>query len=305
MLTDTVLLIRPSGFMYNSETAGSNSFQKKSADLSFRIIQNTALAEFDNFMDTLKQNGIEVLVFDDTPLPVKPDAVFPNNWISFHRDGRAVIYPLYAANRRTEKRMDIVDSIRNSYYNYKLVDLSYFEASNLYLEGTGSQVFDHSNKCTYASLSPRTHREPLLTVATLFGYEPIWFSAKDRFGLAIYHTNVMLCIGEAFVLICSESITDITERERVVKKLAETGRVIIDFDFDQMESFCCNAIELRNSDGQNITVLSKTAFDAFSPEQSQLLSAHTRLLPIPIPTIEKIGGGSARCMIAEVFRPAS
>jgi hypothetical protein len=300
---DTVFLVRPARFMYNTETALSNPFQKKTERRSEQIIQKAALDEFNAFEETLKQNGIEVLVFDDTPFPIKPDAVFPNNWVSFHENGKALIYPLFATNRRTEKRMEIISAIQNSFFNYEIIDFSYFENENLFLEGTGSLVFDHTAKIIYAALSARTSRKPLLAVSEILGYEAICFTAEDRDHVAIYHTNVMLAIGSRFALICSESITSHAERKQVLQQLSKTGKDVIDFSYSQMESFCCNAIELCNSDGERITVLSKTAFDALTKIQKKRLNKQTRLLPVQIPTIEQTGGGSARCMLAEVFRP--
>lgn len=238
---------------------------------------------------------------EDTTSPVKPDAVFPNNWITFHEDGRVILYPMNAPSRRLERRKDIVDVIGLRFAVKEVIDLSPYEHEGRFLEGTGSMVFDHRSRKVYACLSPRTDYELLLRVGERLKYEPIIFHASDSSGTAIYHTNVMMCIGEAFSIICLESITNVDEHAAVTKSLQETGHAIVPITRDQMAHFAGNMLVVMNDRGESLLVCSQQAADALAPEQRQALSKFARLVPLAIPTIEALGGGSARCMMSEIF----
>jgi hypothetical protein len=293
-----ILMIRPSRFAFNPETAGSNHFQQHIGGLTAEEVLAQALEEFDGFVRILESKGINVLVIGDTELPVKPDAIFPNNWISFHEDGTVVLYPMAAENRRAERRTDIVDNLRKSFHITQLLDMSPYEADGRFLEGTGSIVFDHQNTIAYASLSPRTNKELFLLLASYLKYEPLFFHSYDESADAIYHTNVMMSIGERFVVICADAITEAREKENVLTSLRSGGREIIDISFQQMSCFAGNMLSLKATNGKDILVLSQSACDSLTEKQRTKLSQYTELVPVPIPTIETIGGGSARCMIA-------
>lgn len=288
----SILMVRPARFGFNSQTAVSNTFQNKPGNLSPQAILAQARGEFDRFVMGLKAQKIEVVVVEDTDIPEKPDAVFPNNWVSFHPDGRVILYPMAVENRRLERRPDIIDMLKNQFDIRQVIDLSPEEGPGKILEGTGSIVFDHVNRIAYACLSPRTNRELLESVCQLLGYRPVVFHATDAQGVAIYHTNVMMSIGKGFAVVCQESITD---------GLKLSGLEIIDVSLSQMNQFACNVLQVANQDGQPFLVMSQTAESAFTPEQKRRLSQYAELLPVAIPTIETIGGGSARCMMAEIF----
>ena len=300
--SNKVLMISPNGFMHNSETAGSNAFQQV-LEMTGAEIRVAALAEFEAMVYQLRTNDIEVLVFDDLSIPPNPDAVFPNNWFSTHPDGSLILYPMHAPNRRPEKRKDIMDMLQHDYQVDRIVDLSYFESSNKFLEGTGSMVFDHINKTVYACMSERTYREPLIQAAGILGYQVVCFRSNDRNGKEVYHTNVMLSIGSEFALICAESITDMSEQEFVLRQLNLAGKEVIVVSLSQMHQFACNALEVKNKTGESITVLSQSAYDSLKKDQKTKLTAHTLLLPVSLTVIETTGGGSARCMLAEIFLP--
>ena len=298
--TKNIFMIRPANFGFNSETAESNHFQNK---LTSSIIDTTqkARAEFDLMVELLTQKGIFVEVIEDTSTPIKPDAVFPNNWISTHKDGTIYLYPMAATNRRLERREDVVDLLKRKFHAPKVVDLSYTESQNRYLEGTGSIVFDHRNKTAFACLSPRTEEDLFTYFCHEIDYQPIHFKALDKYSNEIYHTNVMMCVGEKFAVICLESIVESEEKNQLINHFQNYNKSIIEITLEQMNCFAGNMIELNNTDGRSIIVLSQSAYNSLSPEQTNKLSQFGELLPISIPTIEKIGGGSVRCMIAENF----
>lgn len=296
--TNNILLIRPANFGFNSETADSNAFQNQN-DFDKQKI----LAEFDNFAAKLKEKGVNVFVFDDTSEPEKPDAVFPNNWISFHADGTVVLYPMCAENRRTERRADIIEKLKENFRVEKTLDFSKYEAEKKFLEGTGSIVADRENKINYACLSPRTDKEIFESVSEKLNYQPISFTAVDQAGSEIYHTNVMMCVGEKFSVICLESIKNAAERNAVAENLGKTGKEIVDISFEQMNRFAGNMLSILTNKGEELLVLSENAFDSLSNAQKNTLEKYCELLPVAIPTIEMIGGGSVRCMMAEIFLP--
>lgn len=298
--TKNILLVRPSNFIFNTQTAESNAFQ----NTVHQDIETTRLKvfnEFEEFARKLKSKNVNVLVFDDTPTPAKPDAVFPNNWITFHPDGKVILYPMLAKNRRHEKRQDIIESLEKQFEITDIIDLSKYEQENKFLEGTGSVVFDHEHKIAYACLSPRTDKELFLKVAHDLQYKPIYFHARDEMGVEIYHTNVMMSVGEKFAVIYMDGISDEKEKELVYASLTQTGHEVIEISSKQMNHFAGNMLSIQTNDKKNILVLSQSAFESLTDAQKNTLKKYCELFPLSIDTIETIGGGSARCMIAEVF----
>jgi hypothetical protein len=268
-------------------------------------VQSRALAEFDALAEALRAAGVVVEMFEDRPEPVTPDAVFPNNWVSFHADGSAWLYPMLALNRRWERRQDILDALKSERgYGLKDVhDLSYSELDGRYLEGTGSLVLDRVNRIAYAGLSPRTDGRLLQDWAGRAGYEVVSFHPRDTKGRPIYHTNVMLCIGAGFALGCFDCIADAAERERVTQRLAATGHAVIPISPYQMESFAGNMLELAGRYGETVLAMSARAERALNPAQRAALEKHARIVSSPIDTIEDCAGGSVRCMLAEIHLP--
>lgn len=299
--TSSVLMIRPSRFYPNPETAADNAFERN-ADRDSNALTPVARKEFDAAVQTLRDAGINVHVFEDTAEPEKPDAVFPNNWISTHHDGRIALFPMYSALRRRERRQDIVEELRNCYRVTEVIDYSAFEEQDSYLEGTGSLVLDHLNKIAYVSLSNRTNPKLVQRFADDFGYEPVIFTSIGSDGQPIYHTNVMMCIGTAFAMIGLEMIPNKPEREIVRAHLEKTGKEIVELSADQIANFAGNAIELHDKEGEKLLVLSTRADDALTEHQRKRLGRHARLIPLDLATIE-LGGGSARCMIATIHLP--
>ena len=300
--TNLVLMIRPSRFYPNPETAADNAFQR-SADRDSDALTLQARKEFDAAVQTLRAAGVNVHVFEDTAEPEKPDAVFPNNWISTHHDGRIALFPMYSALRRRERRQDIVEELRKHYRVTQVIDYSAFEDEGCFLEGTGSLVLDRMNKIAYVSLSHRSDRKVIQRFAEDFSYEPITFTSIDRNSQPIYHTNVMMCIGTAFAMIGSETISNKAERQQVRTRLKNTGKEIVELSAEQIANFAGNAIELHNNVGEKLLVLSTRAARALTEDQRERLSRYARLVPLELTTIE-LGGGSARCMIATINLPS-
>ena len=298
--TTHILLVRPFHFSFNNETAASNAFQHTITDRE-EVIKKRVSTEFENVVKTLRGKGVDVTVIDDTAMPVKPDAIFPNNWVSFHADGTVILYPMCAPNRRYERRQDIIDWVEDNFTISRVLDLSNYEKENRFLEGTGSIVFDHQHKIAYACLSPRTDKELFLQACNYLKYKPVYFFSHDQQGQQIYHTNVMMCIGKKFAAVCLNSISDKAEREMVSKTLTDTGHELIDISFEQMNKFAGNMLELKNNTGNGILALSQSAYDSLTEVQKEHISRYCDFTPLSITTIETIGGGSARCMIAEVF----
>ncbi len=296
--TNSVLMIRPARFYPNPETAADNAFQR-TADLSPDALTVAARREFDTAVQNLRAAGVNVHVFEDTAEPEKPDAVFPNNWISTHDDGRVALFPMYSALRRRERRQDIVEELRKQYWVTEVIDYSRFEDEGSCLEGTGSLVLDHVNKIAYVSLSNRSNPRVIQRFAEDFGYEPVTFISIGSDGRPIYHTNVMMCIGTAFAMVGLEMIPNKAERQKMRARLEKTGKEIVDLSAEQIANFAGNAIELHNRDSEKLLVLSSRAARALSEEQHERLSRHARLVPLELPTIE-FAGGSARCMIATI-----
>jgi hypothetical protein len=299
--TTSVLTIRPGRFYPNPETAADNAFQRD-ANCGSDALALVARKEFDAAVQTLRAAGVNVHVFEDTAEPEKPDAVFPNNWISTHHDGRIALFPMHSALRRRERRQDIVEELRKHYRVTEVIDYSAFEDEGCYLEGTGSLVFDHVNKIAYVSLSNRSNPKVIQRFANDFRYEPVIFTSIGSNGQPIYHTNVMMCIGTAFAMVGLEMIRNKAERQEVRARLEKTGKEIVELSADQIANFAGNAIELQNKSGEKLLVLSSRAVRALTEEQRKTLTRYARLLPLELPTIE-LGGGSARCMMATIHLP--
>jgi hypothetical protein len=306
---DAVLMIRPAAFGYNAETAVTNTFQHPDAADPAATAQ-LARAEFEQLAQALKSEGVQVIALDDTAAPPKPDAVFPNNWVSFHACGTVVLYPMQSTSRRAERRQDLIEAaVKASGFKLShLMDLTHYESQGKFLEGTGSLVLDHIARVAYACASPRTHPEVVAEWARELNYEPVIFQAADTGGRPLYHTNVLMCIGARVVVIGSEAIAA-SDRERVLARLAATGREIIEVGQAGIGQFAGNMLELASWDEAlgdcRLLVMSQSARRALKPEAFAQLSGCTdAVLTVPVPTIEALGGGSVRCMIAEVFRPA-
>ena len=298
--TQNLMMVRPSAFGHNSETQGTNAFQSAAA-LPAGDINAMAAAEFDAAVDKLRAAAVSVFVFNDTPKPAKPDAVFPNNWVSFQRDGSVILYPMQAKSRRAERRPEIIEALGREFRIDDVIDLTGYEKSDRFLEGTGSIVFDHVGRIAYACTSVRTDQYLLSAVSERLGYRPVIFHATDKTGQAIYHTNVMMCVAERFAVVCLESISNERERWMVMNFLTGGRREIIDISLDQMYNFAGNMLALRSADGRNLLVLSQRAFESLKPDQVKAVENYCEMLPIEISTIETVGGGSARCMMAEIF----
>ena len=299
------LMVRPAGFGFNAETAGTNAFQTRPEEVTDSELQERAVREFDAMAEAMRKADVEVIVVEDLTDPKTPDAIFPNNWISFHDDGTVVVYPMFAPVRRLERRMDIVETlgISHGFEVSRVVDMSHHEKEERFLEGTGSIVFDFTNGVVYANISPRTHPDLLEELAATFGYELVTFSATDAAGMDVYHTNVLMSIGERFAVICADAIDDVAERKAVLDRLGTTGRELVLIDRDQMTHFAGNVIEVENRHGEKVLVMSTEAHDAFRPEQLETLGRYARIVHSPIPTVETVEGGSARCMIAGIHLP--
>jgi len=300
-MRSTVLMIRSVAFGFNEQTAGSNAFQQQG--LEQHNVQQQALQEFDTLVATLRDNGVDVIVVDDTPDPHTPDSIFPNNWISFHENGQIFLYPMQADNRRLERREDIVDQLKTKFSISEIDDLSHFETDEKFLEGTGSMVLDRRNKIAYACLSPRTDPEVLADFCERSGYGTVEFHAVDSKGKPIYHTNVLMCMGEAFVVICLDSVADEDERELLTDSFTINRKEIVEISMEQMNAFAGNMLELVNDKGEHLLVMSARAYHSLLPEQINSLEKYCKLIYTNLNTIETNGGGSARCMIAEVRLP--
>jgi hypothetical protein len=298
----SILMVRPANFGFNAETAASNAFQTNVTDIKESALQEKALAEFDQFVSVLRSNGVEVIVHREKYHPERRDSIFPNNWISFHSNGAIYIYPMEAPSRRLERDSDVIDLVRANFKINEQQDLSHYEEQHHYLEGTGSIIFDYENKKAYACLSSRTDKNILNELCAKLSYEAVVFDSVDRNGKPIYHTNVMMAIGSGYTVICLESIPE-RDRARVVSKLEDDGHDIISISFDQLESFAGNMLEVRNDNDQKFIVMSQSAFDSLTNEQTSAIENYAKILAMPIPTIETLGGGSTRCMMAAIHLP--
>ena len=297
---DCIFMVRPASFGFNSDTESTNAFQHTTTNDEH--IQEIAVAEFDSAIETIRKADIDVLIGDDSFLPEKPDAIFPNNWFSIHADGRLVLYPMLAPNRRLERSKNYIDLFVNKFGPLEIVDLTFYEDQQRFLEGTGSIVFDHPNKIAYASHSPRTDEGVLEDVCKRLGYTPLMFHADDENGKAIYHTNVMLCVGEKVAVVCLDSIKSESGQERLLSSFTFTGHRVVSISYQQMRCFAGNMIEVQSKTGTRFLLLSQNALDSLLGGQIKELSKDVELLPVNIPTIEKYGGGGIRCMVAGIHR---
>ncbi len=301
--TSHIMMVRPAHFGYNEQTAESNAFQTNDTTLAQSEISRKALAEFDGMVEKLRSVGVNVHVIEDTAEPKKPDAIFPNNWVSFHQNGTVITYPMYTPNRQAEVREEIIEGIKRDFEIKKRIKFDRFLQQHLFLEGTGSMILDRENRLVYACVSARTEPNLLHFFAEWAEYDPILFWAVDRNGMEIYHTNVMMALGENFVVICMDSIREENDRLMLRAKFAETKKEIIDITHEQMLKFAGNMLQVRNDAGETFLVMSQQAFDSLNERQIAAVEGHTKILPVQIDTIENYGGGSARCMMAEVFLP--
>lgn len=301
--TDTVVMVSPDSFEFNQETAASNTFQliKSNGDM-----KQNALREFSSMAALLKSKNIRVITLKSVPLEFTPDAVFPNNWFTTHSTGSGcllILYPMMTKNRRAERQQEnlVFSLAKNNIDTAKLIDLSHHEEENKFLEGTGSVILDRVNKLAYASLSPRTNKDVLDEFAKLMNYKVISFHSTDQQGVPIYHTNVMMSVGTNFVVVVGESIRDQQELNKVVESIQKTGKTLINISLEQMQQMAANILEVKTLEGDAKIIMSKRAFDSFKPEQRAMLASYGELIVVQINTIEDVGGGSARCMLAEIF----
>jgi hypothetical protein len=295
--TSKVLMIRPLHFMYNAQTAVNNSFQVKGDQEN---LSENAVKEFDDFVQALLNKGIEVNIVEDSPSPHTPDAIFPNNWISFHESGVFCLYPMFAVNRRQERKPEVLALVRQKFHYSHLIDFSHYESQDLFLEGTGSMVLDRDQRYAYACLSPRTDRRVLDDFCKKLNYRAVVFHSTDETGKDIYHTNVMMCVADRFVVICLDSILRPDERKQVCDTILSSGKEIIPISLAQMNHFAGNMLQLENGLKEKILVMSTAAWDSLNPDQKEKLSRYNQVLHSPLTHIETNGGGSARCMIAEL-----
>jgi hypothetical protein len=293
-------MIRPVKFGFNAETAVNNAFQVKNDEAD---VQDKAVKEFDAFVKLLRENGVDVTVVEDTVEPHTPDSIFPNNWISFHDDSTVLLYPMYAENRRKERKQHVIDKVSEEFSIDRTIDLSLYEKENIFLEGTGSMVLDRDNKVAYACLSPRTSEKVLQDFCEQTGYIPVLFHAVDGNGQPIYHTNVMMCVADKYVVICFDSIQDDEEKIKVINAILQTGKEIIDISIDQMNHFAGNMLQVENGQREKLLVMSTQAYQSLTDKERQKLVSFNRILHSSLETIEANGGGSARCMMAEVHLP--
>lgn len=297
-------MIEPVAFGYNAQTAENNYFQINSES---ETTQTKALEEFNNFVSKLRDNGINVITIKDTLEPHTPDSIFPNNWVSFGSDGKVFLYPMFAPNRRDERRKEILDTVaENGFEVNEIIDLSASEKENKFLEGTGSMIFDHDYKIAYGSISLRLDEVLFRDFCSKIGYEPVVFHSYQTAGterLPIYHTNVMMCVADKFVVICLDCIDNELEREKVQEVIKSTNKEVIEISENQMQQFAGNMLQVQNNNGEKFLIMSKTAYDSLSTEQIQNIEKYNEIIYSDLHTIEVNGGGSARCMLAEVFLP--
>ena len=294
-------MIRPVNFSFNAETAVNNAFQIPSEDPG---AQDRALGEFNDFAALLQNNGMDLTIIKDEPEPHTPDSIFPNNWVSFHEDGTVCLYPMFAGNRRLERKPSVLNLISERFQVKKTLDLTSYEDNHLFLEGTGSMVLDRENKIAYACLSPRTDKKLFSIFCDLMGYKAIAFTAEDGNANAIYHTNVMMCIADKFVVICMDAIPQRDERNLVSSTIRSSGKEIIEISLEQMNHFAGNMLQVQDKAGKNMLIMSTQAYESLTAKQIKKLESYNRILHSNLDTIEANGGGSARCMLAEIHLPS-
>lgn len=297
-------MVRPVRFALNEQTAQTNHFQDiKKAAQTTGLAQEQACELFDEMVRVLRAAGLDVMVVEDTPEPFTPDSIFPNNWVSFHNNGTVILYPMQAENRRLERREDILNQLEERFYINRRIDLTAFEQEGKFLEGTGSMVLDRKYKVAYACLSPRTSREVLDAFALQMNYELVVFNATDGQDRPIYHTNVLMCIGDMFAVICLEAIADPDERLKVRNHLEQSGRRVVEITREQVSSFAGNMLQVSTQKGESLLVMSTQAYRSLTPKQIDVIDDYCRILHCDLEAIETLGGGSARCMMAEVHLP--
>jgi len=303
MITSSIFMVRPSNFGFNPETSESNLFQSNSNSSSPEEITKKAIIEFDSLVEKLKTAGIEVVVFEDTKSPLKTDAVFPNNWITSHQDGKLILYPMFSKNRRLEVRKDIVEHLMKKFNFDQILDWTDYSNKNEFLEGTGSMILDRNFGYAYACRSIRTNDHLFHKFCDIESFKPILFNAQDLNNVPIYHTNVMMALGVNFAIICMDAIINESERELVVNALDRSKKEIIEISKDQMHHFAGNMIQLKSKLNTNYLIMSSQAYHSLTENQVKKINSLTTIIHSPLETIEKYGGGSARCMIAEIFAP--
>ena len=305
--TNTILMIRPVNFRMNEQTAVNNYYQKDLENTLPKTVNAKAQQEFDTYVDKLRNIGVNVIVVNDTEDTDTPDSIFPNNWVSFHENGNVGLYPMFAENRRVERREDILETLEeNGFVINNVMDYTTAEDEDIFLEGTGSVILDRVNRKAYCALSPRADEDLFIEFCEDFEFFPVIFNANQTVEgerKAIYHTNVMMCVGETFAVICLSSIDDKKERKNVLKHLKEDGKTIIDITEDQVNNFAGNMLQVKGSDDTSYLIMSQSAFDSLTKQQINTIEQHTKILSSSLSTIEFCGGGSARCMMAEVFLP--
>lgn len=300
--TDTVLMIEPVAFGFNEQTAVNNYFQIQQEG----NVQGEALKEFNAFVEKLRAKDINVITIKDTLEPKTPDSIFPNNWVSFHADGKVVFYPMFAENRRLERRDDIINQIKEQFEVTEVIDYSGAEKDNLFLEGTGSMIFDHDNKLAYGSVSLRLDEGVFRKFCSDFGFQPVVFHSYQTAGeerLPIYHTNVMMCVADQFVVICLDCIDDESEKNNVIETIKNSGKELIEISEDQMQNFAGNMLQVQNKSGEKFLVMSQSAYKSLNRDQVSAIEKYCEIIYSDLEVIETNGGGSARCMLAEVFLP--
>lgn len=300
--TDTVLMIEPVAFGFNEQTAVNNYFQVQQEG----NVQDKALKEFNAFVEKLRAKDINVITIKDTLEPKTPDSIFPNNWVSFHADGKVVLYPMFAENRRLERRDDIINQIKEQFEVTEVIDYSGAEIDNLFLEGTGSMIFDHDNKLAYGSVSLRLDEGLFRKFCSEFGFQPVVFHSYQTAGeerLPIYHTNVMMCVADQFVVICLDCIDDESERNNVIETIKNSGKELIEISEDQMQNFAGNMLQVQNKSGEKFLVMSQSAYKSLNRGQVSAIEKYCEIIYSDLEVIETNGGGSARCMLAEIFLP--
>ncbi len=291
-------MIRPVHFTFNEQTAINNSFQSTGFS---QDAQRKALREFDDFVELLRKNEVDVTVIPDTAEPHTPDSIFPNNWISFHKLGKVVLYPMFAENRRLERKPFVLETIRQKFLVNNIIDLTQHEKNNTYLEGTGSLVLDRDSRIAYACLSPRTDSALVEEFCSIMDYQPVIFEAKDSRGRSIYHTNVLMCVADKYVVICQEAIPDQEQKRAVEAAIVSSGKKLLNISTPQMNQFAGNMLQVKNAIGEPLLIMSSAAYQALDPKQVKMLEAFNQIIYSPLDTIEMNGGGSARCMMAEIF----
>ncbi|WP_343329091.1 citrulline utilization hydrolase CtlX [Polaribacter staleyi] len=305
--TNTILMIRPVGFRMNEQTAVNNYYQKTIEDALPASINSKAQVEFDTFVEKLRSFGIHVIVVSDTKESDTPDSIFPNNWISFHEDGTVALYPMFAENRRLERREDILEQLeKEGFLIENIIDYTSAEEDHVFLEGTGSICLDRENNKAYCALSPRADEELFVEFCEDLEYTPVVFTANQTVNgkrEAIYHTNVMMCVAETLAIICLASIDDKAERKNVLKHLKEDGKKVIDITEEQVNNFAGNMLQVRGKDDERFLIMSQAAFNCLTQSQKAQINNHCKIISSSLDTIEYCGGGSARCMMAEVFLP--